>query len=180
MKRVFDFLFSSVGLLLVSPLILVMAVGAAIDTRSTGFFLQDRVGQYGKLFRIVKLRTISRKNSSISRYGKFLRRSKIDELPQLYNVMMGEMSFVGPRPDVPGYYDTLQGEARKILLLKPGLTSEASLKYYNEEALLEAQTAPLIYNDTVIFPDKVRMNLDYYYTRSWIGDLLIIWKTLIR
>ena len=90
------------------------------------------------------------------------------------------MSFVGPRPDVPGYYDTLEGEYRKILELKPGLCSYAALKYYNEEALLKKQTDPLKYNDEVIFPDKVRMNLVYYYTKSFWGDLRIIFETLLK
>lgn len=120
------------------------------------------------------------KTHFISAFGRFLRKSKIDELPQLYNVLIGEMSFVGPRPDIPGYYDTLTGEARKVLELKPGLTSEASLKYFDEETLLAKQQDPLLYNDTTLFPDKVRMNLKYYYKRSFLGDLRIIWKTVLR
>ena len=88
------------------------------------------------------------------------------------------MSFVGTRPDIPGYYDLLEGEERKLLEFKPGLTCEASIKYAKEEALLAKQENPLQYNDTVIFPDKVRMNLAYYYNRSFIGDLRVIWKTV--
>lgn len=179
MKRLFDLLFSFVGLLLVSPLILIMALGAALDTGSTGFFLQDRVGQHGKLFRIIKLRTISAKTSAISKYGKFLRRSKIDELPQLYNVLIGEMSFVGPRPDVPGYADVLKGKDRAFLKLKPGLTGLASLKYRNEEALLALERNPLHYNDTVIWPDKVRLNNWYEEHRSFGMDLLILCYTFL-
>jgi lipopolysaccharide/colanic/teichoic acid biosynthesis glycosyltransferase len=101
-------------------------------------------------------------------------------LPQLWNVLKGDMSFVGPRPDVAGYYDVLQGEAKKILELKPGITSEASLKYKNEEMLLVQQDNPLHYNDTVIFPDKVRLNLAYYYNRSFLGDITIILVTVFR
>lgn len=179
MKRLFDLLFSFVGLLLVSPLILIMALGAALDIGSTGFFLQDRVGQHGKLFRIIKLRTISAKTSAISKYGKFLRRSKIDELPQLYNVLIGEMSFVGPRPDVPGYADVLKGKDRAFLKLKPGLTGLASLKYRNEEALLALERNPLQYNDTVIWPDKVRLNNWYEEHRSFGMDLLILCYTFL-
>lgn len=179
MKRLFDLLFSFVGLLLVTPLILIMALGAALDTGSTGFFLQDRVGQHGKLFRIIKLRTISAKTSAISKYGKFLRRSKIDELPQLYNVLIGEMSFVGPRPDVPGYADVLKGKDRAFLKLKPGLTGLASLKYRNEEALLALERNPLQYNDTVIWPDKVRLNNWYEEHRSFGMDLLILCYTFL-
>ena len=98
----------------------------------------------------------------------------MDELPQLFNILLGQMSFVGPRPDVPGYYDKLQGEARKLLELKPGLCSRAALKYFNEEALLAKKQDPLKYNDEVIFPDKVRMNLEYYYNRSFLEDLRIL------
>ncbi|CAM3236911.1 sugar transferase [Kaistella daneshvariae] len=159
---------------------MIAALIAGWDTHSNGFFIQERVGQFGKLFKIVKLRTMDIKTQSISTFGRFLRKSKIDELPQLYNVLIGEMSVVGPRPDVAGYYDILKGEARKILELKPGLTSEASLKYFDEDALLAQQEDPLLYNDTVLFPDKVRMNLEYYYNRSFLGDLKIIWKTLLR
>ncbi|SRX54891.1 UDP-glucose:undecaprenyl-phosphate glucose-1-phosphate transferase [Aequorivita sp. CIP111184] len=120
---------------------------------------------------------------TISSYGQFLRSSKFDELPQLLNILLGQMSFVGPRPDVPGYYDKMEGEERKILELKPGLCSRAALKYYNEEALLAKQKDPLLYNDEIIFPDKVRMNLEYYYNRSFFGDLriileVVVWKLL--
>ena len=107
-----------------------------------------------------------------------MRHSKLDELPQLWNIIIGNMSFVGPRPDIAGYYDLLQGENRKILELKPGLTSLASIKYAHEEYILAQQENPLGYNDTVIFPDKVKMNLEYYYSNSIYGDLKIIWKTV--
>lgn len=147
---------------------------------SSGFFSQTRIGQFGKPFTLYKLRTMHPKTQSISIVGAFLRKSKLDELPQLWNILKGDMSFVGPRPDIPGYYDQLQGEERKILELKPGLTCEASIKYANEEALLALQQDPLHYNDTVIFPDKVRMNLHYYYTHTFIGDLKILWKTVFR
>ena len=179
-KRLFDFIFSLLGLVVISPVLVIAALIAGWDTHSNGFFIQERVGQYGKLFKIVKLRTMDIKTHSISNFGRFLRKSKIDELSQLYNVLIGDMSFVGPRPDVAGYYDILKGEARKILELKPGLTSEASLKYFDEDALLAQQEDPLLYNDTVLFPDKVRMNLEYYYNRSFLGDLKIIWKTIFR
>lgn len=117
---------------------------------------------------------------TITRFGLFLRRSKLDELPQLLNVLLGQMSFVGPRPDIPGYYDKLEGDDRKILELKPGLTSEASLKYYNEESILNNMANPLDYNDSVIFPDKVKMNLEYYYKQSFAEDLRIIFKTISK
>jgi lipopolysaccharide/colanic/teichoic acid biosynthesis glycosyltransferase len=155
---------------------------AVIDSRSNGIFTQERIGQYGKRFKIYKLRTIQRIHDSgqfqISRTGRTLRNFKLDELPQLYNVLKGEMSIVGPRPDVSGYYDLLMGENRRILDLKPGLTSLASLKYFNEDQLLENQDFPLLYNDRVLFPDKVKLNLDYYYNQSFWGDIKIIIKTV--
>ena len=178
-KRIFDIAFSFILIVFFGWILLLGFVFASLDTRSNGFFLQKRVGQYGKLFTIYKLKTIHPKTREITAIGGFLRRSKIDELPQLWNVMIGEMSFVGPRPDIPGYYDTLQGEERKILELKPGITSLASIKYKREEEILSKQENPLEYNDTVLFPDKVKMNLDYYYKRSFFGDLKIIAKTII-
>jgi len=178
MKQLFDTILAIILLVLFGWLIFMILVFASVDTASMGLFLQKRVGRYGKTFHILKIRTMHAKTSKISKFGMFLRKSKIDELPQLVNVLLGHMSFVGPRPDVPGYYDTLEGEDRKILEIKPGLCSYAALKYYNEEALLKKQTEPLKYNDEVIFPDKVRMNLEYYYTRSFWGDLRVLWTFL--
>jgi lipopolysaccharide/colanic/teichoic acid biosynthesis glycosyltransferase len=156
-------------------------VVAVMDTGTNGIFTQDRIGQYGKRFKIYKLRTIQVESQSgdleVTRLGKVLRNYKLDELPQLFNVLKGEMSIVGPRPDIAGYYDVLEGENRKILELKPGLTSLASLKYFNEEELLEKQAFPLLYNDTILFPDKVQLNLSYYYHHSFCGDLKIIVAT---
>jgi lipopolysaccharide/colanic/teichoic acid biosynthesis glycosyltransferase len=179
-KRIFDLLFSLVGLLAVGAFLILFWIMASIDTQSNGMFIQERIGQWGRVFKIYKLKTMHPSTAKISRLGSFLRKSKIDELPQLWNVLKGDMSFVGPRPDVAGYYDVLQGEAKKILELKPGITSEASLKYKNEEMLMEQQDNPLHYNDTVIFPDKVRLNLAYYYNRSFLGDITIILETVFR
>ena len=111
-------------------------------------------------------------------FGRLLRRYKLDELPQLCNVLLGEMSFVGYRPDVPGYYDNLQGTERRILLLRPGITGPSTIKYSNEEILLARQEDPLRFNDEVIFPDKIRMNLEYMEQCSFMYDLYWIWKTL--
>lgn len=116
----------------------------------------------------------------ITSYGKFLRAFKLDELPQFLNILKGDMSFVGYRPDIPGYYDRLQGEDRKILELKPGLCSRAALKYFNEEEELNKYPNPLKHNDEVIFPDKVRMNLEYYYNHSLTEDIKILWKTIFK
>ncbi|MHB1148535.1 MAG: sugar transferase [Lutibacter sp.] len=179
-KRLFDILFSITTLLLLGWLIIICWILASIDTKSNGLFIQKRIGQFGRTFNIFKLKSIKEVNSlkTISRFGNFIRKTKIDELPQLFNVLMGTMSVVGPRPDVPGYYDKLQGTDRKILELKPGLTSPATLKYANEETLLAQQENPLHYNDTILFPDKVTLNLHYYHTHTFFGDLKIIWKTM--
>lgn len=115
----------------------------------------------------------------MTKIGTWLRRYKIDELPQLWNILKGDMTFVGPRPDVPGYYDQLRGDDRRVLQLKPGLTSLAAIKYRNEEYILSQQTNPKHFNDTVIFPDKVRMNMEYLEEKSFIYDLSILVKTLL-
>ncbi|MET0758868.1 MAG: sugar transferase [Flavobacterium sp.] len=179
-KRLFDLFFAVFGLIFLGWPLLFFWILAMIDTQSNGLFIQQRIGQFGKPFPIFKLKTIDSKTRMISATGRFLRKSKLDELPQLFNVLIGSMSAVGPRPDIPGYYDQLQGEARKILELKPGLTSAASLKYFNEEYLLSQQENPLKYNDTVIFPDKIQMNLAYYYDHSFWGDIRIICNTVCR
>ena len=152
-------------------------------------FRQKRVGQYGKLFTIIKFRTmsVSHHGSSISVAGESritplgakLRKYKLDELPELWNVLIGNMSFVGPRPDVPGYADQLKGEDKDILRLKPGITGPATLKYRNEEELLAQQIDPQRYNNEVIFPDKIKINLDYLHHHSLWGDLCIIIKTVL-
>ena len=180
-KRLFDLFFALIGLIISGFLLLILYILASIDTKQNGIFSQKRIGQFGMPFTIYKIRTFGRSSEKpISKLGAFLRNSKLDELPQLWNIIIGNMSFVGPRPDIAGYYDSLQGENRKILELKPGLTSLASIKYANEEYLLEKQENPLEYNDTIIFPDKVKMNLDYYCSNSIYGDLKIIWKTIYR
>lgn len=180
MKRIFDIFFSVIVLLIFSWLILICYLIASVETQSSGLFFQKRVGQFGTLFTIYKLQTIHPITGKISRVGNFIRKYKLDELPQFINVVKGEMSIVGPRPDIQGYYDTLEGENKKILELKPGITSLASLKYYNEEEILEQQANPLLYNDTVIFPEKVKMNLDYYYNQNLVLDLEIILKTVFK
>lgn len=178
LKRIFDFLFSILALILVGWLIVLCFIIASIETQSNGIFKQKRVGQFGKLFTIYKLKTMCPQTEEVTFFGKYLRKYKLDEFPQFFNVFIGDMSIVGPRPDLPGYYDQLIGDDRKILELKPGITSEASLKYYNEDEILEQQKDPILYNDSVIFPDKVKMNLDYYYKRNLTVDLKIIFKTI--
>ncbi len=142
-------------------------------------FKQTRIGKNGVPFTIYKLRTIPEGATVPNAWGAFLRSSKLDELPQLLNVLKGEMTLVGPRPDVPGYADLLQGDDRIILTLKPGITGLASLKYRNEEQLLAQQPHPQHYNDEVIWPDKVRINKWYASNRTFLIDLQIVFYTLI-
>lgn len=177
-KRIFDLIFSLIALILFGWIILICVLLATLDTKSFGLFTQERIGQHGKMFTIFKIKTMNDRLKTISRFAKFLRKSKLDELPQLFNIIKGDMSVVGPRPDIPGYYDALEGENRKILELKPGLTSEASIKYRNEETFLQSVSNPKQYNDEIIFPDKVRMNLHYYYNHNLLIDLKIILKTI--
>lgn len=177
-KRIFDFLAALATLLGLSWLLVLVCVIAAAATRSGGLFLQKRIGRYGKPFTIYKFRTINKKNK-INTVSNFLRESKLDELPQLWNVIKGDMSIVGPRPDIPGYYDILEEPYKKILMLRPGITGPASLKYANEEELLSQQADSQKYNDEVIFPDKVRINLTYYKKQNFWLDLKIILFTLL-
>ena len=150
----------------------------AIDTQSNGFFTQERIGQHGKSFLIYKLRTLHSKTNKTSFWGRMLRKTKLDELPQLLNILKGQMTFVGPRPDVLGYADELVGADRILLTLKPGVTGLASIKYRNEEQILSQQTNPQKYNDEVIWPDKVRINKWYAQNRTFVMDLKIIFYTL--
>ena len=177
-KRLFDIFFSFLLIILLSWLILLLFLVSSLNLKTFGFFYQERIGQYGKPFVIIKIKTI-KNNQDINELGQFLRKYKLDELPQLLNILKGDMSFVGPRPDTAGYYDKLEGENRKILELKPGLTSEASIKYKNEEKLLKKQNNPKKYNDTVLFPNKIKMNLEYYNSRNLFVDLQIIYKTIV-
>lgn len=188
-KWLFDRVVALVGLCLLWPVLLV--VGVLIKVKMPGgpaIFTQKRVGKDGGLFTMYKFRsmTVGHGGSSVSVAGESritplgakLRKYKLDELPELWNVLIGDMSFVGPRPDVPGYADMLEGEDRLILKLRPGITGPASLKYRNEEEILAQVDDPQRYNDEVIYPDKVRINLDYYYHHSLLGDIKLIMKTI--
>lgn len=190
LKQIFDKIAALAGILLLWPLLLVIAV--LIKLKMPGgpvLFRQKRIGQYGKSFTMYKFRTmkVAHSGSSVSVKGETritplgakLRKYKLDELPELWNVFIGDMSFVGPRPDVPGYADKLKGDDRKILLLKPGITGPASLKYRNEEELLAEKDDPVTYNDEVIFPDKVRINLNYLKHWNFFLDIRIIICTVI-
>ncbi|MFP8893534.1 MULTISPECIES: sugar transferase [Chryseobacterium] len=178
-KKVFDFVLSAILILFLMPVLIILFVIASLDTSSNGIFFQTRIGQYGKPFTIFKIKTIHEQKRTCSKIGQTLRKFKLDEFPQLFNIVKGDMSFVGPRPDIEGYYDKLVGEDRKVLELKPGLTCEASIKYRDEEYLLKNQEDPLAYNDEVLFPNKVKMNLDYFEKMSFKNDIKILFKTLI-
>ena len=191
LKRSFDFFLSLFGLLVFSWLILIVWLIASFGTKSNGFFTQKRVGKDGKLFTLIKIKTmkpldgikttVTTKNDvRITPFGEFLRKWKFDELPSLWNVLKGDMSLVGPRPDVPGYADNLKGNDRRILQLRPGITGPATLKYANEEQLLASVNDPQKYNDEVIFPDKVKINLEYLDNWSIWLDIKIIFKTIFR
>lgn len=190
LKWVFDRLMALIGLLVLWPVLLVVAILVKIKMPGGPvIFKQKRVGRHGKLFTIYKFRTmcIGHAGSSVSVAGECritplgakLRRFKLDELPELWNVLIGDMSFVGPRPDVPGYADQLQGNDRNILKLRPGITGPATLKYRNEEELLAKHPDPQKYNDEIIFPDKIRINLHYYNNYSYIKDLHMILCTVL-
>jgi lipopolysaccharide/colanic/teichoic acid biosynthesis glycosyltransferase len=189
-KRIFDFLFAFIGLLTVFLLIFLAWIVASLSTQSNGLFIQQRVGKDGKLFNIVKIKTMivmagndttitSSNDVRITKSGAFFRKTKIDELPQLWNVLIGQMSFVGPRPDVPGYADRLQGKDRIILSVRPGITGPAQLAYKNEEEVLTNQNDPVRYNDEIIWPDKVRINREYIEDYSLFKDFYYIWKTIV-
>lgn len=190
LKWIFDRGMAFVGLLFLWPVLIVVAV--LIKIKMPGgpvLFTQKRVGRHGSLFTMHKFRsmTVSHGGSSVSVAGEaritplgaVLRRYKLDELPELWDVLVGNMSFVGPRPDVPGYADRLKGGDRRILELRPGITGPASLKYRDEEELLAKVNNPVEYNDTVIFPDKVRINLYYFDNYSFIKDIQMIFCTVL-
>lgn len=189
-KFVFDRVVSLIGLLVLWPVLIVVAI--LIKIKMPGgpvFFTQKRVGRNGKLFTMYKFRsmTVGHGGSSVSVAGESritplgakLRKYKLDELPELWNVLVGDMSFVGPRPDVPGYADALTGEDREVLKLRPGITGPASLKYRNEEELLATVDDPQRYNDEVIFPDKVRINRYYLHHYSFWMDIKMIFATVL-
>ena len=189
LKYIFDRVMALIGLLFLWPILLIVAILIKCKMPGPVLFVQPRVGRNGKLFNCHKFRSMSVNHggSSVSVAGEAritplgakLRKYKLDELPELWDVFIGTMSFVGPRPDVPGYADKLQGEDRIILTLRPGITGPATLKYRNEEELLADVKDPIAYNDTVIYPDKVRINRYYAEHYSFIKDIQMIFCTIL-
>lgn len=189
-KYIFDRIVALTAMILLSPVILILFIIHKIAMPGGAFvFKQERIGQHGKPFMIYKIRTMydnAEQGGSVSTYddpritpfGRWLRETKLDTILELINVLKGEMSFVGPRPDVAGYADRLQGDDRKILELRPGITGPASIKYRHEDKILAQQKDPKKYNDEIIYPDKVRINLDYYENWSFFLDIKIIFQTL--
>lgn len=188
-KRGFDIILSFTGLLASWWIIALAIIAARYDTDMSGLFRQDRVGMFGREFEIYKIRTMrnlvhvnttitQRNDPRITKLGQFMRRFKIDELPQLWNVLKGDMSFVGPRPDVPGYADQLEGDARILLRVRPGITGPATLRYRNEEEILANVDDPEKYNNEVIYPDKIRLNIEYIKNYNFKTDLICIAKTI--
>jgi len=189
-KRVFDLLLSVVGIVLTWWIMLIAWIVASIETGSNGLFMQKRIGKKGKPFFILKIKTMkpvvgiestvtTSKDRRITKSGAFFRKTKIDELPQLLNVFLGDMSFVGPRPDVPGFADELQGEDRIILSVRPGITGPASLKYKNEEKILSKVQDPERYNREIIWPDKVKINKQYIQEWSLLKDIKYLVQTAV-
>jgi len=190
LKRGFDVLASTLGLALTGFIILIAFVAASIDTRMNGFFTQTRVGRGATLFKTIKIRTMrdvpdfdttvtTSHDPRITPLGHFFRKTKIDELPQLINVFLGHMSFVGPRPDVPGFADELESADRLILSVRPGITGPATLKYRNEQELLSRQVDPEKYNLEVIFPEKVKLNKEYIENYNFLSDIKYIFRTVL-
>lgn len=188
-KRIFDISFSFLAVILFMPLIILGWLLASCSTKSNGFFIQSRVGQNNKIIKVIKLKTMIDVNSEtssitalnekrITKIGFFLRKTKLDELPQLINVLLGSMSFVGPRPDVPGYIDKLEGPSSVLQYLKPGITGLATLKFKKEEEILNNSKNPKYLNDNIIYPVKVYFNIIYMQKWSLLYDFEIILQTL--
>jgi lipopolysaccharide/colanic/teichoic acid biosynthesis glycosyltransferase len=188
-KRVFDIVLAVAGLILVGWIIGIIALCARWDTGRSGIFCQQRIGRFGRLFWLYKIRTMrnvpgvtttitTANDPRVTRLGRVLRRWKIDELPQLVNILQGDMSLVGPRPEVPEYLDRINREAPLMLSVRPGITGPASIKYRHEEQILAAQVDPVAFNNQVIFPDKLRINAAYVREYSFRDDLRYLWQSV--
>lgn len=191
-KRIFDFTVSLIGVIILSPIFVIVSVSIKLDSKGNILFLQRRVGQYGKEFNIYKFRTMVTnaeklgtqitigKDNRITRVGAFLRKFKIDELPQLFNVLKGDMSLVGPRPEVPKYVNLYTEEQRKVLQVRPGITDIASLRYKDENDILGSVDNPEEYYVNVIMKDKLKLNIEYIEKSNIFLDIYLIIKTIVK
>lgn len=191
-KRIFDFLVSLLGIVILSPIFIIVSIAIKIDSRGSILFLQKRVGKDGKEFNIYKFRTMVTdaeklgkqitigNDSRITKVGAFLRKFKIDELPQLFNVLLGDMSLVGPRPEVPKYVALYNNEQKKVLSIRPGITDMASLRYKDENDILGKVDNPEEYYINVIMKDKLSLNLEYIEKSNVFFDIYLIVKTIIK
>ena len=187
-KRWFDLFFALIGLCVIGLPVFILILMSTISTRKFGLYSQTRIGLNGEPFVMYKIRSMEEGNEEtavtlesdprITRFGRMIRRYKLDELPQLWNVLIGDMSLVGPRPDVAGYADMLKGEDQLILSVRPGITGPATLKYKNEDQILAGQEDPILFNDQVIWKDKVEINKKYIRNWSLKGDIKYIIRTL--
>lgn len=190
MKRLFDITASFFGILILSPLFIFIGLWVGLSSKGGVFYKQIRVGKNNKDFKLYKFRsmrvnsdkqgllTVGSKDSRITKAGYFIRKYKIDELPQLINVLKGDMSFVGPRPEVRRYVDLYSEEQMKVLSVRPGITDPASIKYRNENDLLSSASNPEQYYIQHIMPDKLKINIDYINTRTFFKDIKIIFQTI--
>ncbi|MEQ1666696.1 MAG: sugar transferase [Bdellovibrionales bacterium] len=191
LKRIFDIVFSLFGLIILTPIFILVAVFIVLESRGGVFYRQLRIGQYQKGFRLLKFRTmhqrttqglsitIGNNDARITKIGKVLRKYKLDELPQLWNVLIGEMSFVGPRPEVPRYVEMYNAEQLEVLSVKPGITDYASIKYRNENELLAKAENPEQFYIEEVMPSKLRLNMFYVKNQSFLLDIKLIVKTLV-
>lgn len=190
MKRLFDIVFSFVGIVILSPVLVIISLVVALSSKGGAFYKQKRVGKGNKDFTLYKFRsmrvdsdkqsliTIGNKDSRVTPIGYYLRKYKIDELPQLFNVLKGDMSFVGPRPEVRYYVDMYTDKQKQVLNVRPGITDPASITFRNENELLAQQPNPKQYYITSIMPEKLRINLEYINNRSFFKDIKIILQTI--
>lgn len=190
MKRLFDVVCSFFGLLVLSPLFIFLSLWVGLGSKGGVFYKQKRVGRFNKDFTLYKFRsmrvgadkkgllTIGGKDSRVTKAGFFIRKYKLDELPQLLNVLKGDMSFVGPRPEVRKYVDMYTERQLKVLDVRPGITDLASIKYRNENDLLATADNPEKYYIDVVMQDKLALNLQYIETRSFFGDIKLIFRTI--
>lgn len=191
-KRIFDFFAALIGIIIISPVLIIVSIAIKLDSSGNIMFLQKRVGKDGKEFNIYKFRTMVSnaeklgkqitvgKDNRITKVGAFLRKYKIDELPQLFNVLKGDMSLVGPRPEVPKYVALYNEEQRKVLSVRPGITDLASLKYSDENDILGKVENPEEYYINVIMKDKLSLNLEYIEKSNLFFDISLVIKTILK